>query len=42
MIGFRNILVHEYRQLDLGIMVDVIEHRLRELLDFANNALQLG
>lgn len=42
MVGFRNILVYEYRQLDLGIMVDVIEHRLRELLDFANNTLQLG
>lgn len=35
MVGFRNVLVHEYTQLDLNIMVDVIENRLDELLDFA-------
>ena len=35
MVGFRNVLVHEYTKLDLKIMVDVIEHHLDELLDFA-------
>lgn len=40
MVGFRNILVHEYRKLDLGIMVTVIENHVRKLLDFANLALQ--
>lgn len=40
MVGFRNILVHEYRKLDLKIIVDVIENRLQELLDFANFALR--
>lgn len=35
MVGFRNVLVHEYTKLDLTIMVDVIEHHLDELLDFA-------
>ena len=39
MVGFRNILVHEYRRLDLHILVDVIERRMRELLNFANTAL---
>jgi uncharacterized protein YutE (UPF0331/DUF86 family) len=39
MVGFRNTLVHQYQKLDLQIMVDVIEHRLREFLDFANAAL---
>ncbi len=39
MVGFRNILVHEYQTLDLDIMVDIIEHRLDALLDFANTAL---
>lgn len=39
MIGFRNTLVHQYQSLNLQIMVDVIEHHLRELLDFANAAL---
>jgi len=39
MVGFRNILVHEYRKLDLSIMVKVIENHTRDLLDFANVAL---
>jgi uncharacterized protein YutE (UPF0331/DUF86 family) len=39
MVGFRNTLVHQYQKLNLQIMVDVIEHRLHELLDFANAAL---
>lgn len=39
MVGFRNILVHEYRRLDMGILIDVIEGRARELLDFANAIL---
>ncbi len=36
MIGFRNILVHEYQVLDLRLMVDVIENRMDDLLDFTN------
>ena len=39
MIGFRNTLVHQYQTLNLQIMVDVIEHHLRELLDFAQSAM---
>jgi len=42
MVGFRNILVHEYRKLDLDIMVRVIEHRLDDLLAFAGIALEAG
>jgi uncharacterized protein YutE (UPF0331/DUF86 family) len=40
MVGFRNVLVHEYTRVDLRILVDVIEHRMREVLDFANAALE--
>ena len=40
MVGFRNILVHDYADLDLSIIVDIIEHHLQELLDFADLALQ--
>lgn len=40
MVGFRNVVVHEYRQMDLNIMVDVIEHHLLEPLDFADMALK--
>jgi uncharacterized protein YutE (UPF0331/DUF86 family) len=36
MIGFRNILVHEYQKLDIQLMVEVIEHHLDDLLDFTN------
>lgn len=40
MVGFRNVLIHEYTRVDLRILVDVIEHRMREVLDFANAALK--
>ncbi|MCA1961551.1 MAG: DUF86 domain-containing protein [Desulfomonile sp.] len=36
MVGFRNTLVHQYRQLDIHLMVDVIENHLDELVDFTN------
>jgi uncharacterized protein YutE (UPF0331/DUF86 family) len=39
MVGFRNILMHQYQKMNLEIMVHVIEHNLRDLLDFANAAL---
>jgi len=39
MVGFRNILVHQYQMLDLDIMVEIVEHRLDDLLAFANVAL---
>ena len=42
MVGFRNILVHNYQRLNLDIMVDVIENHLQELLDFANTALAVA
>lgn len=41
MVGFRNVLVHEYKKLDLSIMIEVIENRLQVPLDFANQALRI-
>ncbi len=35
MAGFRNILVHGYDTVDLGIVRDVVDHRLDDLLAFA-------
>ena len=35
MVGFRNILVHEYQKLELSVMIDVIENRLGDLADFS-------
>ena len=40
MIGFRNVLVHEYQQLDLTLMVDVIENHLDDLLILTEHALK--
>ncbi len=42
MVGFRNTLVHQYQALSLDVMVDVIEHHLSDLLDFANVALDVA
>jgi len=40
MVSFRNILVHQYRKLELDIVVSVIEGRMWELLDFGNAMLK--
>ena len=37
MAGFRNILVHGYDAVDLAIVRDVVEHRLDDLLQFADS-----
>jgi uncharacterized protein YutE (UPF0331/DUF86 family) len=34
MVGFRNTLVHQYQDVDIKTMVDVIENHLDELVDF--------
>ena len=39
MVGFRNILVHNYRELDLNIMKDVIQNRLNDLIGFTIDVL---
>ena len=36
MAGFRNVLVHGYDTVDLEIVRDVVEHRVGELLQFAD------
>ncbi|WP_137921762.1 DUF86 domain-containing protein [Hydrogenophaga sp. 2FB] len=40
MIGFRNVAVHEYDELDLGIAENVIRHELDGLLSFAGLLVQ--
>ena len=35
MAGFRNVLVHGYHTVDLSVVQDVVEHRLDDLLRFA-------
>jgi uncharacterized protein YutE (UPF0331/DUF86 family) len=41
MVGFRNVLVHEYQRLDIRLMVDVIENRLDDLLLFTDLIVEL-
>jgi uncharacterized protein YutE (UPF0331/DUF86 family) len=36
MVGFRNILVHEYQRMDFNLLIDVIEKRLDDLLHFVD------
>jgi len=42
MTGFRNVLVHEYQQVDVGILVEVINVRLDDLAEFTNCVLKEG
>lgn len=39
MVGFRNILVHEYQEFDVGVMKDVIERRLDDVIVFTNEVM---
>ena len=39
MVGFRNIMVHEYQALDIRIMTDVIERRLDDLITFTDRIM---
>lgn len=41
MVGFRNVLVHRYRDFDLELMIDVIENRLDGLLEYAQIIVNL-
>ena len=41
MVGFRNVVVHEYDDVDLGVVRDVVENHLDDLLAFAD-AIRTG
>ncbi|WP_352425095.1 type VII toxin-antitoxin system HepT family RNase toxin [Aminomonas paucivorans] len=41
MVGFRNVLVHQYQELDLAVLTEVVEHRLEDLLEFTDWILRL-
>ncbi len=41
MIGFRNIAIHEYKQIEEEILADIIENHLTDLTDFAKAILNL-
>ncbi len=41
MIGFRNIAIHDYKQIEEEILADVIENHLTDLIEFAKEILNL-
>ena len=41
MIGFRNIAIHDYKQIDEEILQDVIENHLEDLIEFARTMLNI-
>lgn len=41
MIGFRNIAIHDYKQIDEEILADVIQNHLVDLTNFAKEMLNL-
>jgi uncharacterized protein YutE (UPF0331/DUF86 family) len=40
MVGFRNIAVHDYEQLDLGVLKSILEHHLIDLEEFSRKVAQ--
>lgn len=41
MVGFINIAVHDYKEIDEEILKDIIENNMNELMDFARIVLNL-
>ncbi len=41
MVGFRNILVHDYTELDLNIVLSIADHRLKDLNAFCGIAMNI-
>lgn len=41
MIGFRNIAIHDYKQIDEEVLADVIQNHLTDLTEFAKEILNL-
>lgn len=41
MIGFRNMAIHDYKNLDEAVLKDVIENHLNDLIEFSKTILNL-
>ena len=40
MVGFRNILVHQYQKVDFNLMIDIIENHLDDLINFTVKVME--
>ena len=41
MLGFRNVAIHEYQELNLKVVQDIIEHHLQDLQEFARAIIKI-
>lgn len=39
MVGFRNVLIHEYTKLDINILIDIVENGLNTPLEFVQQVI---
>lgn len=42
MVGFRNILVHQYQDVDIDIMILIIEKHLVDFVEFTNDIMEFA
>ena len=42
MIGFRNIAVHEYQEINFNRVIEIIEHDLNDLIAFIDQVMMLS
>ncbi|MDR4516969.1 MAG: DUF86 domain-containing protein [Nitrosomonas sp.] len=42
MVGFRNLAVHEYQEIDFNRVVEIIEHDLNDLVAFMDRVMMLS
>ncbi|WP_045218088.1 type VII toxin-antitoxin system HepT family RNase toxin [Desulfonatronum thioautotrophicum] len=40
MVGFRNVLVHDYQNLDLNVIQDVLEYKLDDFIEFTVRVME--
>ena len=41
MLGFRNVAIHEYQELNLKVVQDIIEHHLQDIQEFARAIIKI-
>ena len=41
MLGFRNVAIHEYQELNLKVVQDIIEQHLQDIQEFARAIIKI-
>jgi uncharacterized protein YutE (UPF0331/DUF86 family) len=42
MVGFRNVAVHDYRKLNLDVVINIVEEHLNDFREFGEAVLKAG